>query len=306
MSAVSSLALNAATAIFVTVYVLLAQQRSLWFSVSLALAAWLATAVTLTPVHWTAWSAAVLNVAVLALCLVIVEPFRHVRMMPTNTLLVRLRGAGSYGDAVGRRSSGLKFQNWSRRERRACHVPSHLHEYYGDLASPRRRSRNSSTASKRHFRLCGIWRSTAYAASHRSTIWVRRCPHRRSWRLRLLERHHLRRAAPSPNSRLRIISIVSFPPRRRVSLSLLPHDGSPPSEMRRHRTRAPGFYDPITLTPVMLQAEIFSNADDARRRRITCGRSGRLPALRVGRRFSLLGASAAAKAALASQRLGPS
>jgi hypothetical protein len=83
VSAVASLALNAATAIFVTVYVLLAQQRSLWISVSLALAAWLATAVTLTLVHWTAWSAAVLNVAVLALCLVIVEPFRHVRMTPT-------------------------------------------------------------------------------------------------------------------------------------------------------------------------------------------------------------------------------
>jgi hypothetical protein len=82
MSAVSSLALNAATAIFITVYVLFAQQRSLWFSVSLALAAWLATAVTLAFVHWTGCSASVLNVAVLALCLIIVEPFRHVRMLP--------------------------------------------------------------------------------------------------------------------------------------------------------------------------------------------------------------------------------
>ena len=83
MSAVASLTLNAATAIFVTVYVLLAQQSSLWISVSLALAAWLATAVALTPVHWTAWSASVLNVVVLALCLIIVEPFRHVRVTPT-------------------------------------------------------------------------------------------------------------------------------------------------------------------------------------------------------------------------------
>lgn len=82
MSAVSSLALNAATAIFITVYVLFAQQRPLWCSVSLALAAWLAATVTLTFVHWTGWSASILNVAVLALCLIIVKPFRHVRMLP--------------------------------------------------------------------------------------------------------------------------------------------------------------------------------------------------------------------------------
>jgi hypothetical protein len=83
VSAVASLALNAATAIFVTVYVLFAQQRSLWISVSMALAAWLATAVAFTPVQWTAWSASLVNVAVLALCAIIVEPFRHVRMRPT-------------------------------------------------------------------------------------------------------------------------------------------------------------------------------------------------------------------------------
>src|ERR1700732_4660736 len=52
-SAVASLALNAATSIFVTVYVLIAQQRSLWISVSLAFAAWLATAVALSPIQWT-------------------------------------------------------------------------------------------------------------------------------------------------------------------------------------------------------------------------------------------------------------
>jgi hypothetical protein len=83
VSAVASLALNAATAIFVTVYVLFAQQRALWISVSLALAAWLASAMVLTPVRWTAWAASVLNVAVLASCAIIVEPFRRVRMTPT-------------------------------------------------------------------------------------------------------------------------------------------------------------------------------------------------------------------------------
>ena len=53
-SAVVSLALNAATAVFVTVYVLMAQRRSLWISVSLAFTAWLATTLALGPVHWSA------------------------------------------------------------------------------------------------------------------------------------------------------------------------------------------------------------------------------------------------------------
>src|SRR5258707_5043166 len=38
VSAVASLALNAATAIYVTVYVLIAQRRSIWISISLAFA----------------------------------------------------------------------------------------------------------------------------------------------------------------------------------------------------------------------------------------------------------------------------
>jgi hypothetical protein len=40
-SAVASLALNSATAIYITAYVLIAQRRSLWISVSVALAIWL-------------------------------------------------------------------------------------------------------------------------------------------------------------------------------------------------------------------------------------------------------------------------
>jgi hypothetical protein len=84
VSAVASLALNAATAIYVTVYVLIAQRRSIWISISLAFAVWLAAALVLGPVHWTAWSAFVLNLVVFALCLLIVEPFRLVRMPPTT------------------------------------------------------------------------------------------------------------------------------------------------------------------------------------------------------------------------------
>src|SRR5260370_28037742 len=39
-SAVASLALNAATALYLTIYVLLAQRRTLWISLSLAFIAW--------------------------------------------------------------------------------------------------------------------------------------------------------------------------------------------------------------------------------------------------------------------------
>jgi hypothetical protein len=83
-SAIASLALNAATAIFVTVYVLIAQRHSLWRSVSLAFTAWVAATLALGPVRWTAVSALLLNAVVFALCVFIVEPFSLVRMSPTT------------------------------------------------------------------------------------------------------------------------------------------------------------------------------------------------------------------------------
>ena len=83
-SAVASLAMNAATAVFVTAYVRMAQRRSLWISVSLAFIAWLATTLVLASVRWTALSASVVNLSVFALCLWIVKPFRLVPMPPTT------------------------------------------------------------------------------------------------------------------------------------------------------------------------------------------------------------------------------
>jgi hypothetical protein len=83
-SAVASLALNAVTAIYLTIYVLLAQQHTIWISSSLAFAAWLATTLPLSLVPWTAWSAFALNVVVFGFCFFIVEPFRLVRMPATT------------------------------------------------------------------------------------------------------------------------------------------------------------------------------------------------------------------------------
>lgn len=79
-SAVASLALNAITAIYVMIYVLLAQRRTMWISVSLALAVWLPAALVLGSIQWTAWSAFILNLVVFTLCFFIVEPFTFVPM----------------------------------------------------------------------------------------------------------------------------------------------------------------------------------------------------------------------------------
>jgi hypothetical protein len=83
-SAVTSLALNSATAIYLTAYVLIAQRRSMWLSVSLAFVTWLAAVLVLSPVQWNAWSAAALNVIVFTVCTLIVRPFCHVRIPPTT------------------------------------------------------------------------------------------------------------------------------------------------------------------------------------------------------------------------------
>ncbi len=83
-SAAASLALNAATAIFLTVYVLIAQRHSLWLSVSVAFVVWLTIALALSAFHWSASRAFVLNLVVFPSCFFIVRPFSYIRM-PTTT-----------------------------------------------------------------------------------------------------------------------------------------------------------------------------------------------------------------------------
>jgi hypothetical protein len=83
-SAVVSLALNSATAIYLTAYVLIAQRHSMWVSISLAFVMWLAAVLMLSPVQWTAGSASALNLIVFTACIVIVQPFCLVRIPPTT------------------------------------------------------------------------------------------------------------------------------------------------------------------------------------------------------------------------------
>ena len=182
-SAVASLAMNTATAIFITVYVLIAQRRSLWISVSLAITVWLTVTLALVPVHWTAPSA--------------LGCFRSVCVdrqtvwpggyAADDTALVRLRDEGRHGRTTGRRGRYSKFSNWSNGKRRACCVPGYLHEYYADLASPRRRSCHGRSASECCFRPCRFWCSVANAASRGSAVWISPGPHCCPQRLRCLE-----------------------------------------------------------------------------------------------------------------------
>ncbi len=83
-SAVASLALNSATAIYLTAYVLIAQRRSMWLSISFAFAMWLAAVLVLSPVQWTTWSASALNVVVFTACTFIVQPFSLARIPRTT------------------------------------------------------------------------------------------------------------------------------------------------------------------------------------------------------------------------------
>jgi hypothetical protein len=81
-SAVGSLAVNAVNVIFATVYVLLAQKRSLAISLSAGLVAWGVLALFINWAHWTLFTALAMNIAVLGVCLWLVRPLRHVTMPP--------------------------------------------------------------------------------------------------------------------------------------------------------------------------------------------------------------------------------
>ena len=84
-SAVGSLAINAANVIFATVYVLLAQKRSLVVCLSLDLLTWAALALGIHAVNWTVATALLMNIVVLVLCMALVRPFRHVVIPPVRT-----------------------------------------------------------------------------------------------------------------------------------------------------------------------------------------------------------------------------
>lgn len=84
-SAINSLAINTVNVIFALTYALLAQRRSLTVSLSLAMLLWVALAWGVHEIQWTFVSAAVANVVVLTLCIVLARPLRHVAIPRMRT-----------------------------------------------------------------------------------------------------------------------------------------------------------------------------------------------------------------------------
>jgi len=82
-SALGSLATNAVTAVFASVYVMLARNFSWWVSITVALAVWLALVLLARSLDWTLLRAGMLNVVVYAVCLRLTARFRHAAMAPT-------------------------------------------------------------------------------------------------------------------------------------------------------------------------------------------------------------------------------
>jgi hypothetical protein len=195
-SAVTSLALNAATAIFVTVYVLTAQRRSLWVSMSLAFSSWLLAALALGAVAWTAFPALVFNVIVFSLCFFIVRPFCLVHM-PTTTIpwydfVLRAAMVALLVGAV----VALSFRIGPTGSGVLAVFPI---IYASIMLILHRRVGGPATAAvlaKCHSWPSWIWRCVANAASGSSAIWIRTGPHSRPWSLRHLQRCCLRGAAP--------------------------------------------------------------------------------------------------------------
>lgn len=81
-SAINSLAINAANAVFAVIYALLAQKQARAVSLGGAFAVWLIAALVVHSTQWNFAGAAVMNVVVLGLCQWLARPLRHVRMPP--------------------------------------------------------------------------------------------------------------------------------------------------------------------------------------------------------------------------------
>ena len=78
--ALASLVINAVNAIFAVTYARLAQTQSRAVSMSVAFLTWLVLAVAVHSTDWNFTAAAIVNVAVFSVCLVLVRPLRHVRV----------------------------------------------------------------------------------------------------------------------------------------------------------------------------------------------------------------------------------
>jgi len=78
--ALASLPINAATIFLGLTYVVLAQRRSALFSCSAAVAVWIALALMARTVHWSLADGLLVNAIAFAICVPLLQRFRHVKM----------------------------------------------------------------------------------------------------------------------------------------------------------------------------------------------------------------------------------
>jgi hypothetical protein len=83
--ALASLPINAATIYLSLTYVLLAQRRSMLMSFTAAIAVWLVIALAIHAVHWSLLGGLAVNIVTFAICVPLLQRYRHVAKMPLIT-----------------------------------------------------------------------------------------------------------------------------------------------------------------------------------------------------------------------------
>ncbi|MEH2564404.1 hypothetical protein [Bradyrhizobium sp. AZCC 2289] len=78
--ALASLPINAATILLGLTYVILAQRRSVLVSAGAAVAVWIALASLIRSVHWTLAGGLIVNAIAFAICVPLLQRYRHVKM----------------------------------------------------------------------------------------------------------------------------------------------------------------------------------------------------------------------------------
>jgi hypothetical protein len=81
----ASLPINVATTVLSLTYVLLAQRRSMLVSFTAAVAVWLAIALAMRAVQWSLLGGLLANVVTFAICVPLLQRYRHVAKMPLIT-----------------------------------------------------------------------------------------------------------------------------------------------------------------------------------------------------------------------------
>ena len=165
-SALSSLAGNAATGLFLIVYAMRAGRMRLWPGLAVAVGTWLAASQATRLIGWTPGTALALNAAVYGAGFVLVrsverapEPIRPALKRPWFELPARGLGSRHLRFRRGARQFGARAGSNGD----CGGVPARLHQPAGDRTCPDRRRRGRPACSRRLARHAGLWPGAASA-----------------------------------------------------------------------------------------------------------------------------------------------